>query len=48
MINYLYLTQNGTLTGTTIYIRLDQGVMAMKTYFTFLKAPGLDPHHQIV
>ena len=27
-------------------VRVDLGVMLMKRYFIFLKAPGLEPHHQ--
>ena len=29
-------------------VRLDQGAIAMKGYTTFLKAPRLEPRHQIV
>ena len=28
-------------------VRVDLGIMAMKEYSTFLKAPGLKPHHQM-
>ena len=31
---------DGTPTGTTTLVRVDLGVMAMKGYSTFLKAPG--------
>ena len=32
-----------------LWARVDLGAMAMKVYFTFLKAPALlEPHHQIV
>ena len=30
-----------------LWIKVDLGVMAMKGYFTFSKAPGLKPHHQM-
>ena len=28
-----------------VWVRVDLGVMAMKGYSTFTKAPGLEPHH---
>ena len=28
-------------------VRVDWGVMAMKGYYTFSKALGLEPHHQM-
>ena len=28
-------------------VKVDIGVIAIKKYFIFLKAPGLDPHHRI-
>ena len=34
------------LTDTTISWPDDLGVMVMKRYFTFYKAPGLEPCHQ--
>ena len=38
---------DGTLTGTTIMLRVGMGVMAMKGYSTFSKAPGREIHIQI-
>ena len=32
----------------TLWLRVDLGVMAMKEYSSFLKAPGLKPQHQMV
>ena len=29
-------------------VGVELGVIAMKDYFTFLKAPELEPHHQMV
>ena len=31
-----------------LHVRVDQEVMAIKVYFTFLKTPTLEPHHPIV
>ena len=30
-----------------LWIKVDLGVMALKGYLTFPKAPGQEPHHQI-
>ena len=30
-----------------IQVEVDLGVMGMKEYATFSKAPGLEPHHQL-
>ena len=30
-----------------IRTRMDQGVMTMNEYFTFFKAPGLEPHKRM-
>ena len=30
-----------------LQVRVDQGVMAINRYFTFPKAPGVEPHRQI-
>ena len=30
-----------------LWVRVDQGVMAIKEYCTFFNAPELQPHHQI-
>ena len=37
---------NGTLTGKH-WVKVELGVMAMKEYSTFSKAPGLESHYQI-
>ena len=37
-----------TPSGATTPDRVDLGAMTMKEYPTFPKAPGLEPHHQIV
>ena len=30
-----------------LWVRVDLGVMAMKVYSTYLRAPELEPHHQM-
>ena len=37
----------GTLTILPNLVRVELGVMVMKRYPTFTKAPGLEPHHQV-
>ena len=39
---------NGTLTDTTLQVRVEIGVIVMKGYSTFPKAPKLEPNHKIV
>ena len=31
----------------SLWVRVNLRVMTMKGYFTFPKAPGLEPHHQM-
>ena len=31
-----------------LWLRVDLGAIAIKRYSIFLKAPGLEPHHQII
>ena len=47
IINEFDLPKDETLTGTTLWVRVSLGVIAMKRYSTFPKASELEPHHQM-
>ena len=47
MTKYFYLTQ-GPLQVLPLRIKVDQVLMVMKEYSTFLKSPELETHHQMV
>ena len=38
---------DGTLTSTTIQVRVDLEVKAKKKYSALLRSPKLEPHHQV-
>ena len=48
MIKQFYLTLMEPLEVLPLQVRVDLGVMGMKEYFSFSKAPGLEHHHQMV
>ena len=47
-VKQFYLTNRKDPIRCYCSVRVDLVAMAMKGYFIFLKAPGLEPHHQII